>query len=1395
MHSFGTMNGVLGADMGNGAPAAAPDASEWNEALIAATTAPNLITRWLQQQSAEQRVNLSSWVPQVGEMVGRGPGWRFGAQGKHADYGIVVATHGSEVLVRWIPSADAPKSARAAPVQLFRYAYTFPCFEVVSWENYLRVKTTRVANEYILLMEFVWACAVAGVLCQQLETVQYVLQFEITQAMVRVLDRTDIATSHFRVETTTEEAEMRAQQQLEQLRRRLGAESAAIRSKTEEEWIQTFLQWDGEYLEAKTKFRMDRECITRAGWALNALLGHKKLAFLFLENNGMQPLMRICLGPLEVSTTYGCAIILSRLARHAVFEEVLRKYDTYFEPIMSFILSLWLHRRQNDIQASAGAFLFHSLGFPCVLRFFDREDGGCKTADILNEALTSSEEKHDVVLSNLQLIALRCLNTYLISHVLIATNVIFRQHRIISTLVRNASPYVSLPRDAVQIQTILGHLTAPTPTLPDVTLDNVQSCLTLECLSGVRKLLEHGFLRLLLRAVKFYYVQSRWELLIAALQALHVLTVIPQTRPLLLESRGPELSGMAQLLLIISDLSASLKKIEHKSSAREGHIIPCLVTALHTLLHVMTPPPPTDTAAAEDASVSIAFFNSACAHFRAHDGVYTMMEVLLNKKESSFSSKLKYFPVVARAVQLMVLLRRYGDTSHLFEALGVHDVAHSLGQQYLLVQRKLTPDGSPSDHDPSNRFMENLQILKKRSFDDAASPVLSTLFGPAGGGAASVVGGSSLDAMHMDQRQAIVARAAVDYDKDSLLELISRHLEAEGLSESARVLRREGGLSLRHPPPPPSHPTHMHSSSPLLSNSNGNASVGNTNSTTTNSSTGAAPTLDGIIRVYLRQQQANCTNPIETLPPFQLTGNHVFQPLPPPADTTRGVLSRILHRKIGGGYTKQMSIYDTCFTYNNPSFLFDVTGVGEGLLGESICFADNGNALAIGTSEGGLTLFDTYVDGPDDKVMEQHMVFDNQGIIAVNASPSGGIVTAIREDNHAVLMRRDALPVAFVELENCEAVRVSHDERYALCTFENKSCHVMDLTTKTVLRVLNENALANNTTDRNFAIFDAASRLVLHDAVLWDWRCSNAAIFRFDRFSEMFAAMFHPNNHQVIIDERVWDLRTRGILHTVPTFHRTTSFHASNAGRAIYSFRERTEAMDSVVSAVDSLSYEIIFSGEVHPTFKAFCVDPSDRYCAAILDHDVEAVIRVFSASSGFDRCAFAAPNAPDEREEIEESDGEEEDWSIGSSADDEESTVDYSSGDEEEDEEEEDEDTSATTAQGEGPSVGGGSARGGDEEAPWLTLDDEEEEAEDYEVDEEDFEEEEFPLESGATSVQYQDENEEEEEDEHSSSTSHGETHQPELGFLPSHERNVASRKRPRSDHGNDYVPSDPDT
>ncbi|SCU72250.1 uncharacterized protein TEOVI_000382600 [Trypanosoma equiperdum] len=1103
------------------------------------------------------------WQPRRGDRVGRGPMWCFNDQGKKCDFGEVVeVTTAEEVVVRWIRSVDCPPHESEGD-RFFRYKYKGPNDQVVPWDHFLNIQTLMPENIDFKMEEFMLCCAVVGALCHQRETVLPALQFQTVESMFYVLSRVDLDAATAAVETEEKKT--------------LGfvlSEDNVEMNADERELLEVRLNWSAELQTTKSHYRKMRELVGRVGWVLNSLFTHKKLALIFLELGGLKQIIKLTDGRLDPVTMYGCCIVLSQLARAAVFENLLRNHGEYFEPILNFILHQWKVASSHDVQGSAGGFLFLALSFPYVVTFFDAHQGPQATLGLIERLLQSSEEQFDVICPGVTLAALKCAYVYLISHLMLATRVIFRKHRFLSVLVTDSAPERSLPRDPATVESVLGYLSAPSATIPDISTETIQSLLTRDRLAAFRFFADNNFHQILLRCAQFYFTQGRWDLLAASLNVLCVLVVVPFFRPLVADAQYPE-SGVAHLIMIVSELTSAF---QNGNASRESHLIPCVATSLQILLNLTRLP------ADKNDDVCVATFNRVCGMIRANDGVRTLLEVLKVRKDPAMSVKLQLFPVVARALQLMVTLRRYADTRLLFDALGVGSVARELMIQYGDIQKEyltmMGPRYVASEVHATGRFMENIKCFL---FDETNRTTPSV----------------SVDPVELEQRQAVIARSHISYSRESLLELICRHLETEGLLNAASALRRDAPLSCDI-----AMAQHSANASPDMALS----PIG-------------APTLDGIVRSYLRQQHEKCTNPITTLPQFDLRKGHVYYPLDAPVDQTRNAFNRRLVQKMGLDFSLRTRTNENHFTYRNPGYLFDITGSGDELQGDSVAFCDGGETLVVGTSEGGIALFDTFPDdSTDDKLSEQHLAFDNGSVVGIYVSDDSALLGLVNAEHKVAVMGRNELPAVKYQVEDSRAAMFSCCNTYLLATCdEEHTCRLYDLRAQCEVRHFSDPSWVGENVD-NVATFDQFSQLVLSDAVLWDVRCGDRPICRFDRFTNSFCNIFHPFNPLVMIDEKVWDLRTLSILQTVPSFRNSSSFYTSPFRRVIYSFREASALSHTatpVLSVVDSYTFETVFSTEVRPAFRAFAIEPSDRYCAAILDGDAAAVVRVFSTSSG----------------------------------------------------------------------------------------------------------------------------------------------------------------------------------
>ncbi|KAJ6601642.1 Protein mahjong, partial [Pseudolycoriella hygida] len=66
------------------------------------------------------------------------------------------------------------------------------------------------------------------------------------------------------------------------------------------------------------------------------------------------------------------------------------------------------------------------------------------------------------------------------------------------------------------------------------------------------------------------------------------------------------------------------------------------------------------------------------------------------------------------------------------------------------------------------------------------------------------------------------------------------------------------------------------------------------------------------------------------------------------------------------------------------------------------------------------------------------------------------------------------------------------------------------------------------------------------NGVLWEVR-SGEEVHRFNMSNQTFSGVFHPNGLEIVSDDKVWDMRTFGLLRTVPELHQSTvTFSSQN---------------------------------------------------------------------------------------------------------------------------------------------------------------------------------------------------------------------------------------------------------
>uniref|UniRef100_A0A146KV52 Uncharacterized protein n=1 Tax=Lygus hesperus TaxID=30085 RepID=A0A146KV52_LYGHE len=137
-------------------------------------------------------------------------------------------------------------------------------------------------------------------------------------------------------------------------------------------------------------------------------------------------------------------------------------------------------------------------------------------------------------------------------------------------------------------------------------------------------------------------------------------------------------ADISGLLVIVNELVTAH---HNNATVRVTHLLPCVTTALQILIHLCNMPNNNINDDGEDDSSYNAgsVFNSLCMAIRASGGVRTLLDVMrLRMTDAPMSAKLSFFPVLARAVHVIVQLRHYGDTNTLLKNLGVYLVAQEL---------------------------------------------------------------------------------------------------------------------------------------------------------------------------------------------------------------------------------------------------------------------------------------------------------------------------------------------------------------------------------------------------------------------------------------------------------------------------------------------------------------------------------------------------------------------------------------------------------------------------------------------------------------------------------------------------------------------------------------------
>ncbi|KJE91041.1 hypothetical protein, variant [Capsaspora owczarzaki ATCC 30864] len=361
----------------------------------------------------------------------------------------------------------------------------------------------------------------------------------------------------------------------------------------------------------------------------------------------------------------------------------------------------------------------------------------------------------------------------------------------------------------------------------------------------------------------------------------------------------------------------------------------------------------------------------------------------------------------------------------------------------------------------------------------------------------------------------------------------------------------------------------------------------------------SAPSLDIIIKQFLRDQHENCSHPIAVAPPFSLmTPHHCPEPTHKhyaPTNMATRMLARQIQPSDGGLYGRKLS----------RKFLFSRLRKVETCRPlrtiRSLCYADDGESVILGDEFGEISMLNLHT------MEEAEQSFGNStgAILALRPSKDSRLILASSQYGpvRSTLWRRDRLGAnehhltVALEFEDDWFAQFSGDNTQIIGT-EDSTARIYSAETGQVILTLSD--AASNRYERNVACFNATDDLVLHDGVLWDARQARK-IHKFDKFNNYGLSRFHPNGNEILINSEIWDVRTFKLLRTCPMLDRASVIFSSTSD-VIFAIAHYQPSISIVkprtprntLHTIDATDYSTISSLELSSPILDISLHPHD---------------------------------------------------------------------------------------------------------------------------------------------------------------------------------------------------------
>eukprot|EP00794_Sanderia_malayensis_P006284 gene6285-7007_t len=966
------------------------------------------------------------------------------------------------------------------------------------------------------------------------------------------------------------------------------------------------------------KLQRDSMLALRGLEYLSALMCHKKFVAEFVRRGGVQKLLEI---PRQSSTSTGMSVCLFYLAYN---DDAMERVCLLPHPLLTDLVkyALWLMDSGMHDSARCYATLFFSLVFPfrAIQDLFLSMDGIRRLVNTVT-VLSILLPEESVLMANEEAFAMR----QTVKHTVVALRKLFDSQLSIKAdeVRRNlARREGTLPPDPVPAYKAMTLNASHTVDNVQLLLDNSSatsgwhSILTFKKLSGIPLLFQ-----ILAFAASWEAYSSRNDVIRMVLDTLFVLSVHPKA----------QLSFCQNVIVSNTETQSGIRILLR---AAEGNLVQSdgeiQKIALQVLCNCVCGPKPQVVSGiprGEHAKLTIGdILMKMWNAVRLQNGIKVLLGLMSAKTPITEADHIRCF-----ACKALCGLSRSDRIQQVLHKL----IFFYSGQLQMLMGEPVLPDKTNEHVKFCNFASELIERVTGKALTEHSStiPMLSTL-----------------------KKADVVSQTKISYSEKELLELIVDHLETKGLHTSAIALQREAllkGSSNEHASDPSfaspirskRRKVPLNSKSQELSLTPGDLTPGTPsiyrpgtekeidmqldvarNGTSSQATNNFHPTLDNIVKNYLREQHAHCRNPVTTCPEFSLTRPHQC-PEPhyktrAPSDITRRISRRQIQPRHGGPMGSKLN---RKFIFSRFRPVGTIEDTDE--LNSFMCarFLPEGDLILLGTKTGDVKMYNVYT-GQEEATYACHRYpvvncepsRDLQFFLTSTelGQPSGALWTFLHSSYFEM---KFSFPYDYY-------VKFSSAQDQVIGT-SHVTAHIYDLNSGALTLTL-EDVNSKNQYHKNFATFNATDDLVLNDGCLWDVR-ARKMVHKFDKFNDFVSGVFHPSGLEIIINSEIWDIRTFHLLDTCTALDQCRTIF-NNQGDIMYGVKHVTPdtpttmsfgpnllgPFDSTFRTFDSYDYSVIATNDVKKTIFDICPDNNDSLVAVIEGNcssgNIDSVCRLY---------------------------------------------------------------------------------------------------------------------------------------------------------------------------------------